>query len=78
MFVANELDNSVSVCRWDAAQRLLAVTSSLPLLPLSCKQQVPAAALLLPPLLLPPLLLPPLLPPASHSNTSACSAQRPQ
>jgi hypothetical protein len=64
VFVANELDNSVSVCRWDAAQRLLAVTSSLPLLPLSCKQQVPAAALL--------------PPPASHSNTSACSAQRPQ
>ena len=44
VFVANELDNSVSVCHWDAAERVLAVTSSLPLLPLSCKEQVPAAA----------------------------------
>lgn len=41
VFVANELDNSISLCHWDAAARLLTVTSSLPLLPLSCKEQVP-------------------------------------
>jgi 6-phosphogluconolactonase (cycloisomerase 2 family) len=48
VFVANELDNSISLCHWDSSARLLAVTSSLPLLPLSCKEQVlasPAPAL---------------------------------
>ncbi len=42
VFVANELDNSISMCSWDAAALRLTVTCSLPLLPLSCKQQVPA------------------------------------
>jgi 6-phosphogluconolactonase len=44
VFVANELDNSISLCHWDAAALLLKVTCSLPLLPLSCKEQVQAVA----------------------------------
>jgi hypothetical protein len=40
VFVANELDNSISLCHWDSAAMLLTVACSQPLLPLSCKEQV--------------------------------------
>ena len=39
------VDNSISVCNWDSAARVLTVTSSLPLLPLSCTQACAAAAI---------------------------------
>jgi 6-phosphogluconolactonase (cycloisomerase 2 family) len=46
VFVANELDNSISLCHWDSAALVLTVTCSLPLLPLSCREQVLKAATL--------------------------------
>jgi 6-phosphogluconolactonase len=45
VFVANELDNSISLCHWDSASLALTVTSSLPLLPRSIKHPCAAAAI---------------------------------